>query len=166
MKTVAIDTGERVGRLLVVDFAEPNPSGHRQFRCRCDCGAETVATASNLRSGKTRSCGCLRSDVGLKGTRTRLVRHGLCGTPTYRSWQGMIQRCTNPKVPKWKHYGGRGITVCERWRDFTNFLADMGERPDGRTLDRTDPDGNYEPGNCRWATAVEQRHNRGSGVRI
>lgn len=84
------------------------------------------------------------------------------GTPTYRSWHSMIARCSYPSMQDWRLYGGRGITVCERWRDFRKFLADMGERPDGCSLDRIDSDGNYEPGNCRWATASEQQRNKRS----
>lgn len=92
----------------------------------------------------------------------RVHGHSPKGAPTltYRSWQSMISRCTYDTNASWEHYGGRGITVCERWRAFTNFLADMGERPEGKTLDRIDPDGNYEPSNCRWATPTEQRANR------
>lgn len=81
-------------------------------------------------------------------------------TPTYVSWNNMIQRATNPRHPAWKNYGGRGITVCARWRDFANFLADMGERPEGLSLDRIDNDGDYQPSNCRWATRAQQRLNQ------
>lgn len=86
--------------------------------------------------------------------------HGMYGTPTYHSWSNMIQRCTNPNTPKYEYYGGRGIEVCGQWREFAQFYADMGERPDGMTLDRIDSDGDYEPGNCRWATKTQQLANR------
>lgn len=90
---------------------------------------------------------------------------GYSSTPAYLSWTCMRKRCTDPRDPSWANYGGRGVNVCERWQDFAAFLADMGPRPDGHTLDRIDPDGNYEPGNCRWATMLEQRHNRSRFIR-
>lgn len=97
-------------------------------------------------------------------SRERRVNHGLGGTPTYRSWYSMLQRCTNPEDIGWKHYGGRGIRVCERWMSLAMFVEDMGLRPPGATLDRCDTNGNYEPGNCRWTTVVEQNRNRTSNV--
>jgi hypothetical protein len=87
-------------------------------------------------------------------------------TPTRRSWQEAVARCTNPKNKRWERYGGRGIAICERWLSFESFLADMGERPPGTTLDRINNDGNYEPGNCRWATAVQQQNNRSDTLRL
>lgn len=92
--------------------------------------------------------------------------HGMTGTPTFVAWSSMLARCTNRKAKDYPRYGGRGITICERWRSFENFLADMGERPEGMTLDRERQDGNYEPGNCRWATPTQQARNRCTNVLV
>lgn len=129
--------------------------------CRCACGTEREVRIQSLKSGGSRSCGCdvpARMSALLKG---RARTHGRAASDTYRSWQAMKSRCGNPKHRAFKDYGARGIVVCERWADsFENFLADMGERPPGATLDRKDGDGNYEPGNCRWASRKEQQRNR------
>lgn len=142
--------GQRFDRLSVVARVE-SKNHNARWLCRCDCGSETVVASTKLVSGNTRSCGCLQRD------RTRT--HGKSRTRTYRIWMHMRQRCENPRSDSWARYGGRGITVCDRWRDFTAFFEDMGEAPAGHSLDRIDVNGNYEPGNCRWATSRQQLRN-------
>lgn len=156
--------GDRYGRLVVLAEAGRNHRRERVYLCRCDCGNELEVVGASLRRGATRSCGCLARDQLTERLPQR--RHGHARgkpSPTYVSWQSMVGRCTRPTNRSWARYGGRGITVCERWRRFENFLADMGERPEGTTLDRLDPDGNYEPGNCRWATDGIQARDHGRG---
>jgi hypothetical protein len=147
--------GDRFGR-LVLTIGSRTASNNREVFCRCDCGEWTWVRVTRLRLGKTKSCGCRRRDAHL--THGQSCRGAM--TPVYRVWGNMVKRCTNTRNPAYPYYGGRGIRVCERWRTFENFFADMGPRPPGLSIDRIDNDGNYEPGNCRWATAVEQRHNR------
>lgn len=146
----SVREGDRSGRLLVLGEAHPDDrrSGCRYFSCRCDCGRQVVVRGTWLGSGYTRSCGCLR--VGNK-------THGRSHSPVWVSWKAMLDRCTYPTNRAWKSYGGCGITVCDEWRRFENFLADMGERPEGTTLGRFGDVGNYEPGNCAWQTDAEQK---------
>lgn len=152
MSRLTITVGERSGRLVAVSQRNP---GEPRVQCRCDCGTEH--NISSKEWGKTMSCGCLRRERN----RERNTTHGLSKSPEYRIWNHMRERCSNPTDRFWKDYGGRGITVCERWQDFALFYADMGPRPsDSHSIDRTDNDRGYEPDNCRWVTAKEQAANR------
>ncbi len=149
----AIPSGTRFGRLVATADRQLTD---KAIPCLCDCGNELVAQVRMLFTGHRKSCGCLhvQQAVSLE------ARHGMAGTKIYNIWSDMVARCDRPTHPRYADYGGRGVTVCERWRDFANFYADMGERPEGRSLDRTDNSAGYSPENCRWATAIEQRANR------
>jgi len=198
----------RFDRLAVIERSGSDRAGRIMYRCRCKCGEECLVRGADLRSGHTKSCGCLRAikrylgkiawntfgslqvwckvdehERGVKPTTkwyvacrmcgqgffiatTKQIRagtkHCVCLEPTRTSWRDMIQRCTNKNHAQYKDYGGRGIGICDGWRNsFVSFMQDMGRRPEGKTLDRyPNRNGNYEPGNCRWATKKDQAQNR------
>lgn len=162
-----IQIGERFTRLVVIGPAEPKVVNDvnrgrivNRFRvqCRCDCGKEVVVAEHCLRFGETKSCGCFSADA----SRLRFTKHGHAlarRTRAYNTWADMRNRCTCQQSDTYQHYGARGITVCERWDRFENFLADMGEPPPGHSIERIDNNKGYSKDNCKWATHLEQMRN-------
>lgn len=147
-------TGARFNRLSVSSRAE-NIGGKVAWVCKCDCGASSIVMSANLRKGHSQSCGCLQKER----TSQAQKKHGKASSAIYRIWRNMLTRCQNKNVRSFADYGARGIAVCERWQKFENFYADMGDAPIGKTLDRVNVNGDYEPANCKWASLVEQQSN-------
>jgi len=153
--------GLKFGRLTVIKLAYIK--WHKcHWLCKCECGGKTITTTQRLKSGHTRSCGCLAREISRKN-RLNETKHGHTSnakpTRTYITWQSMKRRCLNSSHKDYKHYGEKGITITPRWHDFSKFLADMGERPEGKTIDRIDNSKGYTKTNCRWATSIEQIRN-------
>jgi hypothetical protein len=161
-------TGKKFDRLLVVsrdkDHITHDGRATTKWICQCDCGKTVSVFTQDLTQKHTRSCGCLKREVNAVMMRKVSLRHGHAAPgrrhPTYVSWQAMKNRCYRPRDKEYARYGGAGIAICDWWLTYENFLQDMGERPTGTSLDRINPYGHYVPSNCRWATPLEQRHNR------
>jgi hypothetical protein len=163
--TRKVAAGDKFGRLTVVREVEPTvrPNGIkvRKVVAVCECGTERPVRLDAIVSGKTVSCGCYHRELSAAILPLASVTHGMTGSPLHRIWSAMKARCTNPNNKRWADYGGRGIRVCDEWANsFEAFAKHMGPRPAGLTLDRINNDGNYEPGNVRWATHTEQANNR------
>lgn len=159
---------KRFSRLVVTERVRKDKHGKILWLCQCDCGEEKIVQSGHLKSGHTKSCGCLRKNT-TKRTGLSNIKHGHAQNEelsrTYTSWKNMKSRCTNPSNPNYKNYGGRGITICYRWRNsFPNFLQDMGERPSRLTIERIKNKLGYYKNNCRWATKKEQNRNKRSNL--
>lgn len=150
--------GQRFGRLTVTGPAPDIKKSYRMWFCLCDCGVKKAISQNHLRRGSTKSCGCLSSTEML---RQRSTKHGKYGQPIWAVWASMKQRCSDMSVRSYASYGGRGITVCDRWLEsFENFFEDMGDRPEGLQLDRIDNNKGYSKENCRWVTPSQNCRNR------
>jgi len=151
--------GQRFGKWTVVSYSHKNERGVHYWNCVCDCGTKRAVTAGALSFGSSKSCGC--------GQLESATKHGMWGTPTWQSWEAMKKRCLNPKAVNYNDYGGRGLSICQEWvESFEAFLRDMGERPEGKTLDRIKNSEGYSKDNCQWSDIKTQQKNRRSCVYI
>lgn len=159
MRNVRDFAGKQINRWFVIrKLDERGAHGEVYWLCQCQCGTKRKVLSNTLALGTSKSCGCYSVDKGYK--------HGMEGTPTYNCWAHMLTRCNNSNHKQYDRYGGRGIKVCKSWHTFTNFYADMGEKPDGLSLDRIDNDGGYNKKNCRWATKRQQVGNQSRSLRF
>lgn len=161
-------SGQVFNRLTVRERTENDKNKNAQWICDCTCGNTTIVLTRDLKSGNTKSCGCLHKESARDKNRKYLTSHGKKNSPEYRIWNGMKNRCLNPKRKDFHNYGGRGITICPRWiNSFSDFFADMGERPSPKhSIDRIDNDGEYGPDNCRWSIQLVQSNNKSTSVFI
>lgn len=160
-------TGEKIGRLTVIERAENDRQGNAQWLCECECGNTKVVRGSALRTGKTLSCGCLLSECSRERMSKLAFKHGFTGKKIYAVYRSMIERCDKPSNSEYHNYGGRGITVCKEWREdrelFFKWALSHGYK-EGLEIDRIDNDGNYEPSNCRWVTSKVNSNNMRKNV--
>lgn len=158
-----ISAGDRFGILTILELAGRSSDGHKTWKCACACGSITVKQSNNLKSGSSKSCGCL----AIEATRAAKITHGMRRSREYSSWSAAKDRCKNPLSKDYKRYGGRGIEMSQEWVDsFETFFRDMGERPKGCSLERNDTNGPYSKENCTWATPVEQARNRRNSIYV